>query len=306
MIDLHTHTNYSDGTDSPASLVRKACEAGLRALAITDHDTLDGYLAAVEPARVAGLELICGIEISTRLPEQAKRATHLLAYFLDEIPPPDFHAWLGLVQQARRERNERMAARLQALNFDVTLAAAQALGRSITGRVHFARLLRDQGYVSSIDQAFELYLGDHAPGFVAMDEPPIEDALQRVRAAGGVPVIAHPIRLGLTNPATAPATDPATETAVFARLKDLGLLGLEVYHSDHDAATAARYLAIARQLGLAVTGGSDYHGEAKPNVRLATGRHRNVHVPYAILTALRALGQPHHRALGHPHHGAVG
>ncbi len=261
--------------------MRKACEAGLRALAITDHDTLDGYLAAVEPARVAGLELICGIEISTRLPEQAKRATHLLAYFLDEIPPPDFHAWLGLVQQARRERNERMAARLQALNFEVTLAAAEALGRSITGRVHFARLLRDQGYVSSIDQAFELYLGDHAPAFVAMDEPPIADALQRVRAAGGVPVIAHPIRVGLA--------DSATETKVFARLKDLGLLGLEVYHSDHDGETAARYLAIARQLGLAITGGSDYHGEAKPNVRLATGRHRNVHVPYAILTDLRGL-----------------
>ena len=265
--------------------MRKACEAGLRALAITDHDTFDGYLAAVEPARAGGLELICGIEISTRLPEQAGRATHLLAYFLNELPPPDFGAWLAVVQQSRRERNERMAARLQALNFDVTLAAAEALGRSITGRVHFARLLRDQGYVSSIDQAFELYLGDHAPAFVAMDEPPIEDALQRVRAAGGVPVIAHPIRLGLADP----ATGPATETTVFARLKEVGLLGLEVYHSDHDAATAARYLAIARQLDLAITGGSDYHGEAKPNVRLGTGRDHNVQVPYAILTNLRSL-----------------
>ena len=281
MIDLHTHTNYSDGTDPPATLVRKACEAGLRALAITDHDTFDGYLAAVEPARADGLELICGIEISTRLPEQAGRATHLLAYFLNELPPPDFGVWLAVVQQSRRERNERMAARLQALKFDVTLAAAEALGRSITGRVHFARLLRDQGYVSSIDQAFELYLGDHAPAFVAMDEPPIEDALRRVRAAGGVPVIAHPIRLGLP--------DPATETTVFARLKEVGLLGLEVHHSDHDAATTARYVAIARQLGLAITGGSDYHGEAKPNVRLATGRHHNVHVPYAVLTGLRGL-----------------
>ena len=262
----------------------------MRALAITDHDTLEGYLAAVEPARAAGLELICGIEISTRLPENAGRATHLLAYFLNEIPPPGFHAWLELVQQARRERNEGMAARLQALNFDVTLAAAEALGRSITGRVHFARLLRDQGYVSSIDQAFELYLGDHAPAFVAMDEPPIEDAIERVRAAGGVPVIAHPIRLGLP--------DPATETTVFARLRQIGLLGLEVHHSDHDAATTARYLAIARQLDLAVTGGSDYHGEAKPNVRLGTGRHHNVHVPSAILTDLRALGQPHRSAIG--------
>ena len=261
--------------------MRKACEAGLPALAITDHDTLEGYLAAVEPARAAGLELICGIEISTRLPENAGRATHLLAYFLNEIPPPGFHAWLGLVQQARHERNERMAARLQALNFNVTLAAAEALGRSITGRVHFARLLRDQGYVSSIDQAFDLYLGDHAPAFVAMDEPPIEEAIQRVRAAGGVPVIAHPIRLGLP--------DPARETTVFARLKEVGLLGLEVHHSDHDAATTAHYLAITRHLGLAITGGSDYHGEAKPNVRLATGRHHNVHVPYAILTSLRGL-----------------
>ena len=281
MIDLHTHTNYSDGTDTPATLVRKACQAGLRALAITDHDTFDGYLAAVDPVREAGLELICGIEISTRLSEKAGRSTHLLAYFLSGPPPAAFNAWLAQVQQARRERNERMARRLQSLNFDVTLAAAEALGRSITGRVHFARLLRDQGYVSSIDQAFELYLGDHAPAFVAMDEPPIEDTIARVRAVGGIPVIAHPIRLGLG--------DPATETRVFARLREVGLLGLEVYHSDHDPATAARYLAMARQLDLAITGGSDYHGEAKPNVRLGTGRDHNVQVPYALMTSLRSL-----------------
>ncbi len=270
--------------------MRKACQAGLRALAITDHDTFDGYIAAVEPAHQAGLELICGIEISTRLSEKAGRATHLLAYFLRDAPSSAFHAWLTQVQQARRERNESMAQRLQAMNFDVTLAAAEALGRSITGRVHFARLLRDQGYVSSIDQAFELYLGDHAPAFVAMQEPPIEEAMNQVRAAGGIPVIAHPIRLSLGT--------PPEETAIFARLKGAGLQGLEVFHSDHHSAATARYLAIARQLDLIVTGGSDYHGEAKPDVQLGTGRHRNVHVPYAILAALRELGQQHRRTVG--------
>jgi predicted metal-dependent phosphoesterase TrpH len=297
LIDLHTHTNYSDGTDAPASLVEKAGLAGLRAIAITDHDTFDGYRAAVDPAREAGLELICGIEISTRLSEQAGRPTHLLAYFLADGPTAEFQDWLKAVQQARRERNELMVRRLQALNFDVTLEAAEALGRSITGRVHFARLLRDQGYVASIDEAFERYLGDHAPAFVRMHEPVIEEALQLVTGSGGVPVIAHPIRLGLAQSAEEP---------VFARLKEAGLMGLEVYHSDHDPAVAARYLGLARKLHLAVTGGSDYHGEAKPNVMLGSGKRGNVQVPYAILNGLRALGEHHRGAVGqmHGHAGA--
>lgn len=285
MIDLHTHTNYSDGTDTPANLVRNAVQAGLRAIAVTDHDTFDGYRAAVEPAREAGLELVCGIEISSRLAEQAARPTHLLAYFLSGLPSTAFEDWLSQVQQARRARNERMVLRLQDLSLNVSLAAAEALGRSITGRVHFARLLRDQGYVTSIDQAFELYLGDHAPAFVPMHEPSIEEAIQQVRAAGGLPVLAHPIRLNIT--------PPVAEEALLARLKDAGLLGVEVYHSDHDPAVAARYLGMARKLNLAVTGGSDYHGEAKPNVQLGTGKQGNVHVPYAILQGLRALREHH-------------
>ncbi len=279
MIDLHTHTNYSDGTDSPAELIKKARLAGLRAIAITDHDTMEGYRVAVEPAREAGLELICGIEISTRLREKSGRSTHLLAYFLEHAPPSSFDAWLAQVQAARRERNHRMVRGLQDLHFDVTLEAAEALGRSITGRVHFARLLRDQGHVASIDEAFARYLSDDAPAFVPMDEPSIEDALAQVRSSGGVPVLAHPVRLGLAIP---------DEEPIFSRLKDLGLMGLEVYHSDHDSATAARYLGLARRLSLSVTGGSDYHGEAKPTVRLGTGRKMNVQVPYPILTGLRA------------------
>ncbi len=255
-----------------------ARQAGLRAIAITDHDTLDGYRAAVAPASAVGLELICGIEISTCLKEKSGRSTHLLAYFLAAPPGPSFELWLANVQRARRGRNESMVHRLQALNFDVSLEAAEALGRSITGRVHFARLLREQGHVASIDEAFERYLGDDAPAFVPMNEPATEEALQQVRAAGGVPVLAHPVRLGLA---------PSDEETIFARLKEAGLLGLEVYHSDQDAAIAARYLALAHQLGLAITGGSDYHGETKPDVRLGSGRRRNVKVPYAILDDLR-------------------
>jgi predicted metal-dependent phosphoesterase TrpH len=285
LIDLHTHTNYSDGTDAPASLVEKASTAGLRALAITDHDTFDGYLAAREPAHAVGLELICGIEISTRLPEQSGRPTHLLAYFFGEGPTTELAEWLGDVQAARRHRNERMVLRLQALNFDVSLEAAEALGRSITGRVHFARLLRDQGHVASIEEAFDRYLGDHAPAFVPMHEPSIEVAIEQVRRSGGVPVMAHPIRLGMTH--------PAEEEALFARLKEAGLMGIEVYHSDHDPMVAARYLGLARTLNLAVTGGSDYHGEAKPTVQLGTGKRGNVQVPYAILNGLRAFGEHH-------------
>ena len=271
--------------------MEKARLLGLQAIAITDHDTLEGYRAAVEPARQVGMELVCGIEISTRLRERSGRATHLLAYFLEQPPAHVFDDWLGEVQTARRERNHRMVRKLQDLGFDVTVEAAEALGRSITGRVHFARLLRNQGHVASIDEAFARYLGDHAPAFVPMDEPSIEDALAQVWSSGGVPVLAHPVRLGLA------ATD---EAPIFARLKDCGLMGLEVYHSDHDSATAARYLGLARQLSLAVTGGSDYHGETKPTVYLGTGRKMNVQAPYPILSDLRALGQ-HSNVLTNSH-----
>ena len=278
MIDLHTHTNRSDGTTSPEALVHEAKAAGLRAIAITDHDTFDGFWAAESAAKDNGLELICGIEISTR--HQGK-VIHLLSYFFDSEPSKSFLDWLYLVQKARKERNRQMAKKLQSLDVDICLEEAESLGRSITGRLHFARAMVAKEIVGSVNEAFERYLSEDAPGYVAMDEPPLLDAIRVVREAGGLPALAHPVRLGYRQ--------LQEEEQLLRELRAGGLLGLEVYHSDHSAPIAARYLGLARKHGFCVTGGSDYHGEAKPNIRLGRGFHGNVRVPYAILTGMRSL-----------------
>lgn len=281
LIDLHIHTNCSDGTDSPAELIAKAAAQGLRALAITDHDTFAGYFAAVGPARAAAVELVCGIEISTRL--DGDRAAHLLAYFLDTPPPADFQAWIDEIQQRRRERNSKLALRLKELEIEIDLEEAEAIGRTVTGRLHFAQLLREKGYVADINEAFTKFIGEDAPAFVPMEEPDILEAIGRVRDAGGVPVLAHPVRLAIH--------DPRDEDQAIARLVEAGLLGLEVYHCDHKPTSTLRYLGLARKYGLSVTGGSDYHGAVKPHIQLGSGWRGNVQLPYAILQGLRSCYQ---------------
>jgi len=280
LIDLHTHTNRSDGTDSPEALVLAAKAAGLRALAITDHDTFDGYYAAFEAARDAKLELVCGIEISTR---HHGRSVHLLGYFLDQEPAKPFLDWLYLVQKARKERNRQMAKKLQALDLDICLEEAESLGRSVTGRLHFARALVSKEIVGSVQEAFDRYLTEGAPGYVQMDEPALTESIAMVREAGALPAVAHPVRMGYQA--------LVEEAQMLRQMRAAGLLGLEVYHSDHNGPVAARYLGLARKYGFCVTGGSDYHGLAKPNIRLGHGVRGNVRVPYAILTGMRSLHQ---------------
>jgi 3',5'-nucleoside bisphosphate phosphatase len=286
LIDLHAHTNRSDGTDSPEEILVAAKAAGLRALAITDHDTFDGYWVAAASAKNAGLELICGIEISTR---HLGRSVHLLAYFLDHEPAKPMLDWLYLVQKARKERNRQMAKKLQALGLEVCLEEAESLGRSITGRLHFARALVAKEIVPDVQAAFDQYLSEGAPAYVQMDEPALSEAIRVVRESGALPVVAHPARIGIRN--------VLEEEQILRDLRAAGLLGLEVYHSDHSAPVSARYLGLARKYGFCVTGGSDYHGLAKPNIRLGSGIRGNIRVPYALLKGMRSL---HAHALQHP------
>lgn len=281
MIDLHTHTNCSDGTDAPADLVAAAAARGLRALAITDHDTFAGYRAAVAPAREAAVDLVCGIELSTRF--DGAKPVHLLAYFLDREPEPEFHAWLDEIQSRRHERNRKLAVRLAELGVAIELEEAEAIGRTVTGRLHFAQLLRDKGYVEDINQAFTKYIGEDGPAYIPMEEPDILESIARVRQSHGVPVLAHPVRLAIHN--------PLDEEAAIRRFVDAGLLGLEVYHCDHRPTSTLRYLGLARKYGLSVTGGSDYHGSVKPHIQLGSGWKNNVQLPYAILHGLRSRYQ---------------
>jgi predicted metal-dependent phosphoesterase TrpH len=279
LIDLHSHTTASDGTTPPGDLIRLAGEAGLEALAITDHDTLAGYEEAVPAAAAAGLDLICGIEISTKLVDPGtgrKKTVHLLGYFFDG-PRPSFRDWIRTLQEYRRDRNRRLVAKLQSLGLDIDLAEVEAYGRSLTGRPHFARLLVRKGYVATVQQAFDQYLDESAKGFVFHETPTIEESVARVREGGGVASLAHPVRL---------ARPVEEEIALIERLRDAGMQALEVHHSDHGPLEQERYFTLAQRFGLAVTGGSDFHGKNKPDVRLGVGR-GNVSVGREVLDRLR-------------------
>lgn len=285
MIDLHTHTDQSDGTDSPEQLVRRACSLGLEALGVSDHDTLTGYDLAVPAAAAAGLELICGIELSTRMEwnGNGKRppSVHLLGYFLDCQPSAEFRTWLNVMQQGRRDRNVALIARLQSLGLDIKLEEVQVLGRNLTGRPHFAKILLKKGYVTSIQEAFDLYLADNAKAAVEREEPTLHEGIRGIVAGGGLPSLAHPVRLDQ-------GRDPVALRALIAELVEVGLQGIEVYHSEHSAADTELYHAIAVEFRLIMTGGSDFHGDNKPAISLGTGKQGNLDLPYSFLAQMRA------------------
>ncbi len=278
MIDLHSHTDRSDGTFTPAELVAEGKRVGLSALAITDHDTFAGYDAAAPLAKDAGFELICGIELSTRYQGQS---VHLLGYFPVSPPSEELRKWLDLMLAMRRDRNNRLITKLQSLGVDITLQDVEKEGRTLTGRPHFARVLVDKGYAKDIQNAFDLYLDESARGFVQRQEVPMEEALERILKSGGVPSLAHPIRVAKNN------WDKLAEYV--EDLAGLGLRAIEVFHSDHSPENVSYYGSLAERNNLGVTGGSDFHGANKPSIALGTGKRNNLHVPDAVLEQLKSL-----------------
>jgi predicted metal-dependent phosphoesterase TrpH len=272
LIDLHTHTTESDGSFTPAQLIDAAARAGIASLSITDHDTFAGYDASLDNAKNAGIELICGIEISTKL---HGHSAHLLGYFPRANGLASFRAWIRGMQESRRERNVRLAERLRELGFDVPLAEAEALGRGMTGRPHFAQVMLRRGYVSNLREAFDKYLDESAPGYVYRREPQFDEAVRVIREQGGIASLAHPGRLKADVPATMPELCAA------------GLNAIEAYHSDHSPEETELYLNLAARYGLKVTGGSDFHGAMKPEVELGTGCDGNLRIPASVLESLR-------------------
>lgn len=280
-IDLHSHTNESDGTLAPEQLIALASSIGLTALAITDHDTFNGYQKATPYARDAGLDLIRGIELNTRMTADTSpgaRSVHLLAYFVSGQPADSFLSWLENERAERRSRNRRLAEKLQRDGVDISLEEVEARGRSLAGRPHFARILVEKGYARNSDEAFRRYLGEEAPSFVPRESKTTEEAIGIVRAGGGIPVVAHPVRLGLAR---------AEERALLMSYRRAGLIGLEIYHSEHPPELQAYYHQLAAELDLFPTGGSDFHGSIKPETQLGTGINGNVRVPAAFLQGLR-------------------
>ena len=245
-IDMHVHSNASDGTDDPAEVVRRAVAAGLDVLALTDHDTQAG-LAAARAALPAGLTLIPGMELSCQL---YGRSVHLLGYLFD----PDDPAIAAETAQVRDDRTYRaraMVARLAELGTGVTWEqVSEIAGDGVVGRPHIARALAASGAIAEPADAFTPeWIGDGGRAFVDRYAPDLTRAVTMIRTAGGVPVLAHPRSPGYEIPDT-----------VIAELAEAGLCGIEVFHFDHDHAERMRLAALARSLDLIATGGSDDHG----------------------------------------------
>lgn len=277
MIDLHSHTTESDGTFTPAELIAEAKRLNLEALAITDHDTFRGYDQAFPLAQQAGLELICGIELSTKF---GGATVHMLAYFPWTPPTHDFRVWLEGLLESRRDRNRRLIAKLQSLGIDITLEEVEEKGRTLTARPHFGRVLMEKGYVKDMQEAFDRYLDESAPGYVQRQEVPVDEAISRVVAAGGIASLAHPVRVA--------KNDWNTLDIWVGKMASAGMRAIEVFHSDHAPENVAYYQSLAKKFNLVTTGGSDFHGGNKPKISLGTGFNNNLAVPYSLLEGLRA------------------
>lgn len=272
-IDLHAHTRASDGSLAPAELVRLAQARGLDAVAITDHDCLDGLAEGLEAGHRLGLEVIPGVELSTR--REGLGSLHLLGLW---VPPgdPGLEAWLAHQRQTRQVRNRRLVARLAELGLPIEEGALSRLaGGRVIGRLHVAQALVAAGHAPDLKQAFARWLARGRPAHVAREQPTPEEAICALHRAGALAVLAHP---GVTWQG-----ERALHLGEIGRLARAGLDGLEVRHPDLAPDWAAALEAEAGRLGLARSGGSDFHGEPKPDVRLGEPP-----VPAAWLGPLRA------------------
>jgi 3',5'-nucleoside bisphosphate phosphatase len=283
-VDLHCHSTASDGTLAPAEVVRLAERNGLSALALTDHDTIGGVAEAAAEAKNLGIDFLPGIEISAEYPPPG--TLHILGYGID----PESSTLKELTKQlisGRDNRNPQIVAKLNELGVAVSMAEWEAEAKGgVLGRPQLAAILHRKGYVNSIKQAFDKYLGQGAPGYFDKERLLPKRALEMIRESGGLPVLAHPIQLRTQN-------DAQLERVV-KDLLDLGLAGIEVIHSDHDAAWVEKCTRLAERYHLLKTGGSDFHGGNKKDIDLGIARGQRV--PREWFDALvQRLATPAHK-----------
>lgn len=274
-VDLHCHSTASDGTLSPADVVRLAKDSGLSGLALTDHDTIGGVDEAVAEAKKLGIDFIPGIEISAEFPHPG--TMHLLGYGIDPNSPALRDMTRQLIE-GRDNRNPKIIKKLQELNVAITMEEVEhAAGKdkdpkSVVGRPHIAAILMRKGYVSSIKQAFDKYLAPGGLAYFDKERLSPRRALEMIADSKGISVLAHPVQLRLEN--------NAQNERVVEDLVDLGLKGLEVIHSDHDDATIAALSKLADKYNLVKTGGSDFHGTNKKDIQLGWAKRRRVERKY--------------------------
>lgn len=263
--DLHLHTRFSDGTQTPERVVELAAQAGLSAMAITDHDNTEALAVAQPAARRYGIELLSGVEMSA---SADGLEVHILGFLFD-VDNPVLQQHTAQQQARRVTRVHEMVKRLRDIGVQIEAEEVfQVAGQGTVGRPHVAQVLLKHGYVSTLAEAFDRYIGPENPGFVPGSPLPPSHIIRVIREAGGVPVLAHPIYL---------KRDPLIDQFVRE-----GLVGLEVYHSGHTPEVIQRYEQIADRLKLLKTGGSDYHGDSKEGLPVGA-----VKVPYALVERLK-------------------
>lgn len=259
-IDLHLHTTHSDGSLPPSEVLKLAGHAGVAALAITDHDITSGIPEAVAAGQELGIEVIPGVEVSSF---DGRSELHILGYFLD-WQDPILGTRLATLRASRHRRNPLIIDRLRAAGLEISYDEVRTLaGTESVGRPHIAQVLMQKKYVSSAKEAFDRYLAEGRPAYVARELPTPADAIQWIREAKGIAVLAHP---------TWVKDNGDGLHSCVAILKEAGLDGVEVHYSTHSKAQTASYLEMAQRLDLLITGGSDFHGITKPDIEVGYGR----------------------------------
>lgn len=274
-VDLHIHTYYSDGVYSPAEVVRMAKEAGFSAIAITDHDTVDGINESIEEGKKLGIEVVAGVELSS---EENGRDFHILGYLFDH----ERGALREILEKFKKERAERakkIVRKLGELGVRIDMDEVLEVARNgVIGRPHIAQVLLKRGYVSSIKEAFDRYIGYESPAYVPKYKLKPAEAIKIILDSRGIPVIAHP---GISG---------TPEDVI--RFKEEGLLGVEVWHPEHDESTIKLYMELAKKYNLLMTGGSDFHGIDK-----GKGKIGDIKLDYSYLAELERVRDSIHSAL---------
>jgi predicted metal-dependent phosphoesterase TrpH len=274
LVDLHVHSTVSDGTLTPRALVELAKEKGLRAIALTDHDNINGNKEALEEGERLGIEVIPGVELSGDFPGGT---LHILGYYVTENDSLKDN--LINLQKVREERNFRIIERLNQSGVPVTYEeVAEVAGGPQIGRPHIAQVLLRKGIVRDLDEAFSRFLGKGKPAYVNKFRPTPERAIRWILEGGGVPVLAHPFTLNMV--------ELDELRVLIAGWADLGLKGIEVYTPEHTVRQEEMYKNLAERLELVITGGTDFHGLNKPGVDLGTG-YGDFRVPYECVEKLK-------------------
>lgn len=272
-IDLHIHTTASDGTFSPSGVVRLASKAGLAAVAITDHDTVDGVDEAVKASVGTDVEVVPGVEISVGDTDDV----HILGLYVD-ITEKDFSALMDKLKDLRTERNKELIYNLQKQGFDISYdEVAKAMKSDNVGRLHIAQFMHQKGFVEDFRTAFKKYLIPGTKTYVPINHIEERDGIEAILKSGGLPFLAHINYLKMP--------DYMVENKIL-KLKEYGLAGLEAKYSGYDKKTEKLANRLCEKYGLLKSGGTDFHGARRKNIRLGTGR-GNLFVPYDFLADIK-------------------